>query len=236
MKHYKSHQEMVEDNIKKAYSFNEMSKAIEGDLLVKGKKANIGETREWKGKKVQKQASGEWKEVSVNKKEKDTSNSLIGFSFNHSRYGDVEVVDVGDTDSLYTRNSIKRPHNPMGYATTPKSVVVKDNRGEKHVLSFDYVNKRQQESNTIVKKKWADVKRITRLDSFDKLNTGDKVFFKLNPLGDDFYEGKILENLDGNSILIQFEKPIDFNSKSYPNEFEIDKNDKISENIYVSRK
>jgi hypothetical protein len=42
------------DQIKKAYD----------DLIEKGKKAEIGEIREWGGKRFRKQANGKWLEVS----------------------------------------------------------------------------------------------------------------------------------------------------------------------------
>jgi hypothetical protein len=47
--------------------------------LEKGKKANIGEVREWDGKKFQKTASGDWKEVKDSEK-----NISIEFQFSSS--------------------------------------------------------------------------------------------------------------------------------------------------------
>ena len=57
----------VEDNLRKSYEPAELIKVLEGDDLLKGKKANIGEIREWGGKKMQKTASG-WELVKESQK------------------------------------------------------------------------------------------------------------------------------------------------------------------------
>lgn len=58
---YQRQREIVAENIKRSYRQTELIKALEPDLA-KGKKANVGEIRDWNGKKVQKTAQG-WVEV-----------------------------------------------------------------------------------------------------------------------------------------------------------------------------
>jgi len=52
----------VTENLQRSYGQNELAKALEGEELAKGKKANLGEIREWGGKKYQKTTQG-WKEI-----------------------------------------------------------------------------------------------------------------------------------------------------------------------------
>jgi hypothetical protein len=70
----------VAANIAEAYSQTEIIKAVEGEELLKGKKANIGEIREWGGQKVQKTAQGwvpvkEGERKDLGKKEASTESS-----------------------------------------------------------------------------------------------------------------------------------------------------------------
>lgn len=74
---YQRQQEIVAENIKRSYEQTELIKALEPDL-VKGKKANIGEIREWDGIQYKKQGDGSWKPLAVqNQKPK---NDLKGLS------------------------------------------------------------------------------------------------------------------------------------------------------------
>jgi hypothetical protein len=49
------------------------------EVLEKGKKANIGEVREWLGKKYQKQSSGDWKEISSTAKDAKKKTEHLDF-------------------------------------------------------------------------------------------------------------------------------------------------------------
>ncbi len=60
------------DEYRRAVTEN-IFKSFENDLE-KGKKADVGEIREWKGKKVQKQSDGTWKELKGNKAVSDKKN------------------------------------------------------------------------------------------------------------------------------------------------------------------
>lgn len=61
----------VEGNIRRIYGANEALKSEQE--LKKGRKATIGEVREWQGKKYQKQADGNWVPV---KGEKTVKNNI----------------------------------------------------------------------------------------------------------------------------------------------------------------
>ena len=62
---------MAFTNITNINQNNAISKAFNNDIEKGGKKANIGEIRDWNGKKYKKQANGKWLEVSNNSGEKN---------------------------------------------------------------------------------------------------------------------------------------------------------------------
>jgi hypothetical protein len=85
----------VTENLQRSYGQNELAKALEGEELAKGKKANLGEIREWGGKKYQKTTQG-WKEVRGGSKggeNKEVPTSGVRF-----KDGDYEFV----SDSGYS--------------------------------------------------------------------------------------------------------------------------------------
>lgn len=88
----KARQSRIKENILGSFmsEAETLSKAIETDfLLEKGKKANIGEIREWRGKKFQKQADG-WKPVkessskNIQEKSDDQLKQMIEEGFEHT--------------------------------------------------------------------------------------------------------------------------------------------------------
>ena len=51
-------EERVKRNLQSIYGTNELLKALEGEEMMKGRRANIGEVREWQGKKYRKTTQG----------------------------------------------------------------------------------------------------------------------------------------------------------------------------------
>jgi len=89
----------IKQNILNSYKTQEetISKNIKMDLIVKGKKAVVGEVREWSGKKYKKQGNGKWVEISdKGKTRKEHEDLLVRFR---------ESVDAqGVSDAMANRN------------------------------------------------------------------------------------------------------------------------------------
>ena len=120
------------DEYRRAVAEN-ISKSFEDDLE-KGKKANVGEIREWKGKKVQKQSDGTWKEIKKERQKKEAGekthkttktvmqqlqeaketkvNSLT--SLNETSKHFVEMILNSDKES-YKIEKWERKGKPIGY-------------------------------------------------------------------------------------------------------------------------
>lgn len=108
-------------NLEKALSvelstrMDEILKSYESDIE-KGKKANVGEIREWAGKRYRKQANGEWLEVSehgVTKKEhekkefeKYEQGDRVAFTFDDKNLSGT-ISKIVHTDSGSVRYRIK---------------------------------------------------------------------------------------------------------------------------------
>lgn len=93
---YQRQQEIVAENMRRAYEQTELIKALEPDL-VKGKKANIGEIREWQGKKFQKTTDGwhfikeEAKGAEKETEKKEEQKKEDNFSFNERK---IEIEKI----------------------------------------------------------------------------------------------------------------------------------------------
>lgn len=77
-----------------------LAKNLQASYIQKGKKANIGEIREWQGKKYQKQADGKWKEYKSNLPELG-GNFAINFDFLEN--GNLRGVLVKKQDGFYLK-------------------------------------------------------------------------------------------------------------------------------------
>ena len=88
MNFYESQKARVETNIRASYAQAELTKALEPDLA-KGKKANIGEIREWRGKKYQKTVNGWVKVPNVRKWKEEFVDEDTG-----------EIVEIERTEDL----------------------------------------------------------------------------------------------------------------------------------------
>lgn len=77
---FEQNKQRLSQNLQESYLTEDeiISKSIDSDLLCKGKKANIGEIREWSGKKYQKQSDGTWKEVSEKSNQDDRYGEVMG--------------------------------------------------------------------------------------------------------------------------------------------------------------
>jgi hypothetical protein len=99
MNFFEEQKRRVEENLFKSYAETELMKALEGEELSKGKRANLGEVREWGGKKYQKTTQGWVPAGKPNKEEKkSTFEQVLSDPEGRSIIEGIEGLDSKRTD------------------------------------------------------------------------------------------------------------------------------------------
>lgn len=134
MDHIKQRQEEIRKNLLGSYSRDTILATSAADFIEKGKKANLGETRDWGGKKFQKTVNG-WVPFGENggKTEKHGEKEEVGSD--SKKMKDVTSAKVGDIIVLKSGERAK-----VTSKISDTKFVVKTKSGEERNINLNSID------------------------------------------------------------------------------------------------